>query len=125
MSVATTTTSFRDEWAAMERDQVRANELAATDHAAALAFLAELFVASHAEHPQYAGWTDDVVLVQMRTRVSGKGGVRWEAGDVAMSQRYVPSYFGQSGTQVAHAARVGWNVEVGTLYPTVIFDPRA
>ena len=123
----TTPKPFTDpKWEEMADRQAHANRLAEMNDdgpARAYAYLKALFIAEHAKYPQYAGWTDDTVLVVFRSRITGKGGVRFEAGDVAIAQRYRPGYFGQSGDQTAYAARVGWNVAVGLDHPRVLFDP--
>lgn len=115
-------------WAEMADRQVHANLLADLNDdgpARAYAYLKALFIDEHEQYKQYAGWTSDTVLVMFRQRVSGKGGTRFEVGDVAIATRYSPSYFGQHGEQTAYAARVGWNVAVGSIYPRVLFDPTA
>lgn len=72
----------------------------------------------HAEHPQYAGWTDRAVLVRVRDnfRTPSTTFERFRAGDVLLAEPFEPTPlpFCSIGPErrSAFAPRVGWNVSV-------------
>lgn len=98
---------FRARWAAQAQF---ADALAAHDDPAEIfAALVADFQAEHAQHRQYDGWTNGAVLVRATTRISGKGGVKAEAGDYLIGH-YTPGLGFSPGSWTAYAPRVGWNL---------------
>lgn len=111
------TAPVADKWAVMADNQAEANRLAAEESpAAAFRYLLGLFAEAHAEHRQYDGFWTEGVLVQFSRRVNGRGGVRWEKGDVAIARNV-----GDADHATAWAARVGWNVAITPAHTTTLF----
>lgn len=100
-------TGYRAEWA---RRADFADSLRALAPEQIRSALAVDFMAEHAEHRQYDGWTDGAVLLRARHRISGKGGVRAEPGDYLLGHRRPGLGLVIGPDWTAYAPRVGWNL---------------
>jgi len=96
----------RAQWAI--REAFAAEVAAAQPTDAYLALVAD-FQAEHQAHRQYDGWTNGAVLVKATTRITGKGGVKAEAGDYLLGF-YTPGLGYSPGSWTCYTARVGWNL---------------
>lgn len=111
----TTAAEHKDRWAAQAERQDRYN--AALEAGKPTEELRQEIVeharTEHGKYPQYDGYFDAWRLITIQRRVSGKGGVRFERGDVTIGTSK-PGRVWPAGEVHAYCPRTGWVVVLGT-----------